>query len=174
MLGQIKSGLSDLNQRIANEAATRADAYGQAGRAARLEELKGRDNESLAAQLRGALQNKGDSYRTQVMIGGDGDVPLDAITGKNALDQAEVVKFLAGLAPAERQQLLARMSGQQTGVMEGINRLLAGDNQVGKISRGAAIGGIGVGTGLGLTAAGKGLMDLMAYLQEGQGDNGAG
>jgi len=47
--------------------------------------------------------------------------------------------------------------------------MLAGDNQVGKISRGAAIGGIGVGTGLGLTAAGKGLIDLMEYLQEGQG-----
>jgi len=169
MLGQNKSGLSGLDQRIAKEAATRADAYGQAGRAARLEELKGRDNESLAAQLRGALQNKGDSYRTQVMLGGDGDVPMDAMTGRNGLDQAELVKFLAGLAPAERQDLLARMSGQQTGVLEGINRMLAGDNQVGKISRGAAIGGIGVGTGLGLTAAGKGLIDLMEYLQEGQG-----
>ena len=174
MLGQIRSGLSDLNQRIANEAATRADAYGQAGRAARLEELKGRDNESLAAQLRGALGNKqqapGANY---VMTGQAGPVEATA-SGKNAPSQAEVLELLAGLAPAERQQLLARMSGQQTGVMEGINRLLAGDNQVGKISRNAAIGGIGVGTGLGLTAAGKGLMDLMAYLQEGQGDNGAG
>lgn len=62
--------------------------------------------------------------------------------------------------------IAARQS--QAGIVAGTHGLFARDDLAGKVARGSVVG---VSGGLGLTAAGQGLMALMEYLQQGQQTN---
>lgn len=71
---------------------------------------------------------------------------------------------------ASGQAAYADMAARQSkpGAVAGLHGLFAKEGREGEIARAGLIGGAGVGGALGLTAAGQQLMNLMAYLQQGQ------
>lgn len=91
---------------------------------------------------------------------------LAGLMGGDAKQHASAYGSMGGDDRAAYAAAAAEAS--RPGAVAGAHGLFARDDRYGKIARGGVIGGGVVGSGLGLTAAGQGLVSLMQYLQEGQ------
>lgn len=150
MLGKLRSGIEQADAAIRGMAAERAFAARQRQMGGIREDLSARMNaaspqvEGVAAEVAQTLGGSPEDYMKQLTA-----------RGKKAEMGREVLY----------QQTAA---ASKPGMVAQLNDLLAGTGAGARATQVGVYGGIGVGGGLGLTAAGQQLMNLMAYLQQGQ------
>ena len=150
-------GIASLDDKIRGYMAEQADAQLKARREAVLTELKGR-----------AQSNPGSAAK-YVAQGYPGVV--DKNGGFSALEEM----LRTGLntrthGPGDAQTMLAQAAdrGAAQNPLYNLQRMLSGTGAANRAGQVGFYGAAAGGTAAGLTAAGQGLVQLMAYLQEGQ------
>lgn len=157
MWGAIRSGVQGVDERLREQAARRADLSREAQKAAILQDLQGRmggpgaDPASVAASLSGYLGGPTGDYEKLLASRASG---------------AERKRQLAYLSAAENSGPYS-YGPLRYGVPQQLNQLLAGTDAASRAAQVGTYGAIGGGGVLGMTAAGQGLMNLMAHLQQG-------
>lgn len=153
MIGKLSSAMQGLDERIRAQAAERA--YGARQR-----------------QMSGIVNNfKEQMGAVSPDLGSVSAMAAD-LRGGDPADYMKVLQARGKRGDAGREDLYQQAAAASSaGPIARLNSMLAGTDAGSRAAQVGVYGGIGVGGGLGLTAAGQQLISLMQYMQQGQETN---